>query len=90
VLIDGLWGRPLAAVADAVAAKGVKSPQNSYGYDYNGNLISDSGKGMTAANNHLNLPREITVQSSNDIDPGGIIQWTYNAKGRSKGVHWIN
>ncbi|GAB2769814.1 hypothetical protein GCM10027275_10400 [Rhabdobacter roseus] len=48
----------------------------SYGYDANGNLISDSGKGISSISyNHLNLPQAVTQGSQT-------IGYTYGAGGQ--------
>ena len=46
-----------------------------YSYDDNGNMISDSNKGIVATYNHLNLPTNV------DFSAGGNIEWLYNAAG---------
>ncbi len=47
----------------------------NYGYDSNGNIISDPGRGATINYNFLNLPRSI------DFGGGKKIEWTYNSEG---------
>jgi RHS repeat-associated protein len=55
----------------------------SYGYDVNGNLISDSNKGIRTINyNHLNLPVTIQVQNGGDFPT---ISYIYNARGAKVG-----
>jgi RHS repeat-associated protein len=39
----------------------------SYGYDVNGNQISDGPKGVTLAYNYLNLPQTITKASTSEV-----------------------
>jgi RHS repeat-associated protein len=45
-----------------------------YTFDANGNMITDTHKGMTVEYNHLNLPIKV-------IKPEGIIEWIYDAAG---------
>ena len=50
-----------------------------YAYDANGNMTSDTNKGITKiAYNHLNLPKEITIANGADT---GTITYTYDAVG---------
>ncbi|MEM8527424.1 MAG: 3-coathanger stack domain-containing protein, partial [Bacteroidota bacterium] len=46
-----------------------------YGYNVNGNMITDPDKGITIKYNHLNLPYEV------DFGGGKLIKWLYNADG---------
>ena len=49
-----------------------------YTYDQNGNMISDTNKGITAIEyNHLNMPTKITVTGSN----AGVLDYVYAADG---------
>ena len=50
-------------------------PSNDYTYDSNGNLLTDTNKGITSITyNHLNLPKQVTFS-------GGNIQYKYDATG---------
>lgn len=50
---------------------------DDYTYDFNGNMITDKNKNITAiAYNHLNLPKKITFGSA------GSIEYIYNATGQ--------
>ena len=50
-----------------------------YAYDANGNMTSDTNKGITKITyNHLNLPKEITIANGADT---GTITYTYDAVG---------
>ncbi|MEP3228961.1 MAG: RHS repeat-associated core domain-containing protein, partial [Flavobacteriaceae bacterium] len=52
---------------------------DDYGYDQNGNMLSDDNKGITGIQwNHLNLPTDITVANS---EHNGNIKITYAADG---------
>ncbi|MCG8208330.1 RHS repeat-associated core domain-containing protein, partial [Tenacibaculum finnmarkense genomovar finnmarkense] len=49
---------------------------NDYTYDVNGNMISDANKGITNITyNHLNLPKRVTFNNSNQIE------YSYDATG---------
>ncbi|WP_338868698.1 DUF6443 domain-containing protein [Spirosoma sp. SC4-14] len=72
----------LASVADAGTNPGTanaffKDGTASYTYDANGNLLTDSGKGITTgiAYNYLNLPQTVTYT-------GGAVTYTYSATGQ--------
>jgi len=66
---------------------------NDYGYDKNGNMISDLNKGMRGTididqttggaivYNHLNLPWQITVKNDAGTTDKGIITYLYDAAG---------
>lgn len=55
---------------------GVKAKESMYQYDNNGNLISDSGKGISGIEyNFLNLPSRI------DFGSGNVIEYVYDATG---------
>ncbi|NQX85506.1 MAG: hypothetical protein HRT67_06325, partial [Flavobacteriaceae bacterium] len=53
---------------------GFKSAMSDYKYDANGNMGYDSGKGITVAYNHLNLPNHVTASQGN-------IAYIYDATG---------
>ncbi|OQP38770.1 hypothetical protein A4H97_18810 [Niastella yeongjuensis] len=68
---------------------------NDYGYDANGNMVTDLNKGIGDASlnpgdnmstpgpityNHLNLPATIAVKGDNGVDKG-VISYTYDAAG---------
>ena len=59
-------------------AVGVADTNDDYSYDLNGNMISDTNKGITAiAYNHLNLPTQVTINGENILyiyDAAGIKQ----------------
>ncbi len=60
---------------DAIA---VADASDDYSYDENGNMISDTNKGITSISyNHLNLPLEITFNG----DPNQKISYIYTADG---------
>jgi RHS repeat-associated protein len=75
----------LLSVTDAVlgdaAPRGVRSADNGYAYDANGNLLLDTGKGLQLAYHYLNLPREVQFSAADSI-PAGTIRWVYDATGR--------
>ena len=59
-------GNQLTKVTDCGnTAYGFKARSSSYGYDVNGNMISDSGKGIGITYNYLNLPETVTKFSEN-------------------------
>ena len=74
----------LASVTDAATVAAAKplgfnpgAGGTGYGYDKNGNLVSDTYKGITAITyNYLNLPGKISFGSSKSIT------FTYDATGR--------
>jgi RHS repeat-associated protein len=58
-------------------SNGTTDVGNDYSYDLNGNMTTDSNKGITdIVYNHLNLPISIS------FGPLGGIQYTYNAAGK--------
>ena len=78
-------GNKLLKVADAAsidqfgfkddAVNTTADTSNDYTYDINGNMLSDTNKGITAINyNHLNLPTQVTIGGQN-------IVYTYDATG---------
>ena len=59
---------------------GISDPDD-YAYDDNGNMISDTNKGITSITyNHLNLPVEIVFNGSNRTK----ITYLYDALGNKK------
>ena len=54
--------------------KGFGAEYTAYGYDGNGNLISDGAKLMSIAYNRLNLPQEVT-------NPAGAMTFDYTFGG---------
>ncbi len=81
-------GNKLMKVADAAtidqfgfkddAVNGAADTSNDYTYDINGNLLTDTNKGITSIlYNHLNLPTEIKFDNSNTKK----INYTYDAAG---------
>ena len=88
-LYDGVNKNKLLRVFDATASpSGFKDDTNGtnididineapdYSYDLNGNMISDTNKGIeNITYNHLNLPVQI-------VFPTGTINYIYNAKGQ--------
>lgn len=66
----------LTAVQDNGNNTFVKNGTNSYTYDANGNLLTDSGKGVSNITyNYLNLPQQITTAT-------GTITYSYTATGQ--------
>jgi RHS repeat-associated protein len=66
----------LIGVNEYSISRGFKAT-TAYTYDDNGNLISDSGKGITEIKyNHLNLPYEVVFGNGNKI------RWMYDATGK--------
>jgi len=64
---------------------GVSDTTDDYTYDVNGNMTSDTNKGITAISyNHLNLPVEITFGTSAKIG------YLYNAAGQKVQKHVIS
>ncbi|WP_310554478.1 DUF6443 domain-containing protein [Flavobacterium sp.] len=58
---------------------GITDPEDDYTYDDNGNLITDTNKGITTITyNHLNLPVKIVFGNSEDSK----IEYLYNAVGQ--------
>jgi RHS repeat-associated protein len=95
-------GNKLIALTDnapAVAVRGLgdftdkNTSGYDYGYDENGNLVTDLnkklngntgndlGSGGAIAYNHLNLPWQITVKTDDGLARKGTITYTYNAGG---------
>ena len=74
-------GNQLQSVTDFAESTGFKDgniSSNDYGYDTNGNMISDGNKGITDITyNHLNLPERVTVAGSDE----GSISYIYAATG---------
>lgn len=69
-------GNRLTSVQDNGNDTFVKSGTNSYTYDVNGNLLTDSGKGVSGITyNYLNLPQQITTAT-------GTITYSYTATGQ--------
>jgi RHS repeat-associated protein len=66
---------------------------NDYGYDANGNLVTDLNKRISGTTgldissggaityNHLNLPQQITIQRDNNNTNKGTVTWVYDATG---------
>jgi RHS repeat-associated protein len=55
-------GNRLSSVNDASgSAKGMKTGDSAYGYDANGNVISDGNNGAVLTYNYLNLPKTVTI-----------------------------
>ena len=78
-------GNRLLKVADAAsndqygfkddAVNTASDTTNDYTYDYNGNMLTDTNKGITnIVYNHLNLPTTVTINGQN-------ITYTYDAAG---------
>lgn len=60
-------------------SNGITDPTNDYNYDLNGNMISDTNKGITSIiYNHLNLPTKIVFNNSEATK----ITYLYNAVGQ--------
>ncbi len=58
-------GNQLSAVSDGSGDNsGVKAGASSYGYDGNGNMISDGNRGSAITYNYLNLPKTVTIGAS--------------------------
>jgi RHS repeat-associated protein len=58
---------------------GINDQTNDYSYDENGNMISDTNKGITViVYNHLNLPTKIVFEGTTN----GNISYLYNALGQ--------
>ena len=76
ILSYGYNGNQLNKVTESGHTSfGFKAASSNYTYDINGNMIGDSGKGITnIAYNHLNLPTQVTVGSDN-------IVYIYDASG---------
>ncbi len=68
-------GNRLSSLTDASGNhSGVKGGTSSYGYDANGNMITDGNRGATLTYNYLNLPQTVTAGSktySYDYDAAG-------------------
>ena len=56
-------GNQLQSVDDAAHANfGFKGTSAAYTYDANGNMLTDSGKGISSISyNHLNLPTQVSL-----------------------------
>ena len=75
-------GNKLLSVTDSVSGtagdggfKDDNKTGDDYGYDTNGNMISDANKGITAIEyNHMNLPTQVSFGNNN-------IQYVYAANG---------
>ncbi|MDB9837152.1 hypothetical protein OAC51_09685, partial [Flavobacteriaceae bacterium] len=69
-------GNQLQSVTDgAHAAFGFKGSSAAYTYDVNGNMLTDSGKGISnIAYNHLNLPEAVTISNA---EHNGTIAYLY-------------
>ncbi len=66
----------LTGITETSINKGFKAT-SGYTYDDNGNLITDSGKGISQIEyNHLNLPYKVVFNTSEEI------HWIYDATGR--------
>lgn len=66
----------LTSVQDNGTSTFVKNGTNSYTYDANGNLLTDSGKGVTGITyNYLNLPQQINTAN-------GTLVYSYTATGQ--------
>jgi RHS repeat-associated protein len=53
-----------------------------YTYDSNGNMLSDTNKGITSITyNHLNLPKVVTIAANPQVHNGGTIEYKYDATG---------
>ncbi|WP_052308564.1 RHS repeat domain-containing protein [Solitalea canadensis] len=65
---NGVNGNQLQSTAGNIIA--------SYGYDVNGNLLTDSKKGITLTYNYLNLPNTVAVNGTPSIT------YIYDATGR--------
>jgi RHS repeat-associated protein len=72
------FGNKIIKVEDSAGNEGFKNGSNipiEYTYDANGNMKTDSNKGITSITyNHLNLPTQITIA-------GGTINYVYDANG---------
>ena len=69
-------GNRLTSVQDNGNDTFVKSGTNSYTYDANGNLLTDSGKGVSNITyNYLNLPQQINTAN-------GTLVYSYTATGQ--------
>jgi RHS repeat-associated protein len=68
-------GNRLSAVTDASGSNlGVKNGISNYGYDANGNMISDGNRNATLTYNYLNLPKTVTIG-------GKTLTYDYDAAG---------
>jgi len=57
----------VGSIGDAGTPQGMTGSTN-YTYDLNGNLKTDSQKGLTIAYNHFNLPHQVTKKGGDKID----------------------
>jgi RHS repeat-associated protein len=74
-LVCAYLGNRLSAVTDASGSNlGVKNGISSYGYDANGNMISDGNRNATLTYNYLNLPKTVTIG-------GKTLTYDYDAAG---------
>ncbi len=68
-------GNRLSAVTDGSGSNlGVKNGVSNYGYDANGNMISDGNRNATLNYNYLNLPKTVTIG-------GKTLTYDYDAAG---------
>jgi RHS repeat-associated protein len=79
VAVDNLGytyaGNRLTGINDATGSNtGVKGGSSSYGYDGNGNMISDGNRGATLTYNYLNLPKTVVIG-------GKTLAYDYDASG---------
>ncbi|PZR29022.1 MAG: hypothetical protein DI535_04205 [Citrobacter freundii] len=93
-------GNRLRGVSDAVSTDNKlgdftdkNTSADDYGYDVNGNMVTDLNKGIKGSTgwglttggaivyNHLNLPSEITIKADDGVTTKGKITYTYDAAG---------
>ena len=69
-------GNQLQSVSEgALTGYGFKGRSSNYSYDVNGNMLTDTGKGIhTITYNHLNLPTQVSLSQGN-------IEYLYDATG---------
>ena len=88
-LIYGYTGNRLLKVDDVAVTDGfgfiddmvgaAQDTTDDYAYDVNGNMLSDTNKGITAiAYNHLDLPTKVTINGNGNV---GTIDYIYDATG---------
>jgi len=66
--VNNVYSGQLQSITEyGSTAKGFKNSSSNYIYDLNGNLFTDSGKGITANHNYLNLPETINKSANRYI-----------------------
>ena len=68
-------GNRLQTVTDAGTTEGYHAVAGNYGYDVNGNMVTDPSKGTTIEYNYLNLPKNVEFGANDNL------RYTYDAAG---------